>query len=717
MVSSLPQQTQTYNITNSLNRTITATTTLVQPASTQSVTQSTTIVSTNNKHNHLSLLQHLNCFEHRVCDFASEYGNKHIATSDANFARFDSYLNAAPGNVYLQLPVFSDIYHHSAGIDSDADIRDHIYHFGRVLLHHLCPHYDNDHSFSHYPYTLPRATETDTATTTLSITQTTSYPYTLPQATQINTATSTLSVTQTSSYPYTITATGDARLTLDVVGGPSLASSCRSSQSAMVSGPTTSGASYYHRLAVVPGHLNNDDHRDFHFYYDSRYHGDQLIATPRDHHSPSHTDDFIRGHLHPKCYTNTNHVARSADADQPDYEHNCLFDFFSGHEPATTTSVSGITSIRPPSAMSRPTSAYPSTCYVTYTSVQPASTSYVTSTTTLTQTTTSISVQPASTIVSTYVTTLVSTQPASTQYITSTLPPQTSTYVSTYSTTQIVTYTSIQPASTAYITNTATATTTLPASTITNTATSTPPRATQTLTTVQTVTTSYPVTSYITTTQSASTLTSTVVSYSTTTYLTTIFGTTTRPASTVTATQTQTTTSSSTPSTIPITFDEFIATTYGEEVYIYGSLPQLGTMPAGIQMSAANYTSTSNLWFITINVTAGTSFTYSFYTVDLNSANADYGINEYDPSPSYPYVAPSSGSPTLTHVWPTNGTTATQTILSTSSSTIFENPSCVTTAANYANNQTYISNPGARLKVSCNMDTANNDLSSFARAR
>ncbi|KAH9824643.1 histidine-tagged glucoamylase [Teratosphaeria destructans] len=372
-------------------------------------------------------------------------------------------------------------------------------------------------------------------------------------------------------------------------------------------------ASYNHRFAVLPGYLYNHNYRDFHLYHDSRYYGDQLIAAPGDHHSSSHPDDFIWG----------------------DYV------------PTNVTSTYTVTS----------TSAYPSIYYVTYTSVQPASTSYVTSTTTLTQTTTSISVQPASTVVSTYVTTVVSTQPASTQYITSTLPPQTSTYVSTYTTTQIVTYTSVQPASTAYITNTATATTTLPASTITNTATAlhgvkphhqAQPQPAQTAFDPAQQTdfsqfhapasdsdphnspNRHHVCSYITTTQSASTLTSTVVSYSTTTYVTTIIGTTTRPASTVTATQTQTTTSSSTPSIIPIIFDEFVSTIFGEEVYVYGSLPQLGTMSAGVQMSAANYTSTSNLWFITINVTAGTSFTYSFYTVDLSSANADYGVNEYD---------------------------------------------------------------------------------------
>ena len=81
------------------------------------------------------------------------------------------------------------------------------------------------------------------------------------------------------------------------------------------------------------------------------------------------------------------------------------------------------------------------TAVVTYTSVQPASTSYLTATTTFQQTTTQVSTQ------------LASTQTV-TQYTTLTPSTVTSTLYSTVQTTNVVTQTNTIPASSIYVTYT-----------------------------------------------------------------------------------------------------------------------------------------------------------------------------------------------------------------------------------------------------------------------
>jgi len=74
------------------------------------------------------------------------------------------------------------------------------------------------------------------------------------------------------------------------------------------------------------------------------------------------------------------------------------------------------------------------------------------------------------------------------------------------------------------------------------------------------------------------------------------------------------TTSCTTPTSVAVTFDEIATTTYGESVYIVGSISQLGSWNSNnaVALSASKYTSSDNLWYVTINLPAGTAFQYKY---------------------------------------------------------------------------------------------------------
>ncbi|CAK7238438.1 glycoside hydrolase 15 protein [Sporothrix eucalyptigena] len=90
-------------------------------------------------------------------------------------------------------------------------------------------------------------------------------------------------------------------------------------------------------------------------------------------------------------------------------------------------------------------------------------------------------------------------------------------------------------------------------------------------------------------------------------------------ATTVTVTTTVTTTSAcTTPTAVAVTFDAIVTTTYGENVFLSGSIAALGSWDTSdaIALSAADYTSTDNLWFATIDLPAGTTFEYKYLIVE-----------------------------------------------------------------------------------------------------
>ncbi|RHZ43995.1 putative glucan 1,4-alpha-glucosidase [Aspergillus thermomutatus] len=98
-------------------------------------------------------------------------------------------------------------------------------------------------------------------------------------------------------------------------------------------------------------------------------------------------------------------------------------------------------------------------------------------------------------------------------------------------------------------------------------------------------------------------------------------------------TTTSTTTACTTPTSVAVTFDEIATTTYGENVYIVGSISQLGNWDtnSAVALSASQYTSSNNLWYVTINLPAGTTFQYKYIRKETDGSV----VWESDPNRSY----------------------------------------------------------------------------------
>ncbi|OJJ55916.1 hypothetical protein ASPSYDRAFT_92119 [Aspergillus sydowii CBS 593.65] len=92
------------------------------------------------------------------------------------------------------------------------------------------------------------------------------------------------------------------------------------------------------------------------------------------------------------------------------------------------------------------------------------------------------------------------------------------------------------------------------------------------------------------------------------------------PTSTLTTTTTATPTEAvcapgtATATALPVVFEEKVQTVYGENVYIAGSIAQLGNWdPAkAVKLSADKYTAANPLWTVTVSLPVGTSFEYKF---------------------------------------------------------------------------------------------------------
>ncbi|PYH84985.1 acid-stable alpha-amylase [Aspergillus uvarum CBS 121591] len=141
-------------------------------------------------------------------------------------------------------------------------------------------------------------------------------------------------------------------------------------------------------------------------------------------------------------------------------------------------------------------------------------------------------------------------------------------------------------------------------------------------------------------------------STSTTTATTTTTLRTTTTTSTKTSTTTTTTTCAATTS-LPLTFIELVTTTYGEEIYLTGSIAALGnwatTAGTGgrVALSAANYSAAYPAWSATVSVPVGTSFEYKFFKVGSDGSTITW---ESDPNRSYAVTATACAGATATVV-------------------------------------------------------------------
>ncbi|KKK26755.1 glucoamylase precursor [Aspergillus rambellii] len=104
-------------------------------------------------------------------------------------------------------------------------------------------------------------------------------------------------------------------------------------------------------------------------------------------------------------------------------------------------------------------------------------------------------------------------------------------------------------------------------------------------------------------------------------------------STTTTTTTTATPTACSTPTSVAVTFDVTATTSWGENVFIAGSIPELGNWASSkaVALSAADYTDADHTWAVTMTLPAGTSFEYKF----LRVAKSGAVTWESDPNRSY----------------------------------------------------------------------------------
>ncbi|KAJ5449451.1 glycoside hydrolase superfamily [Penicillium daleae] len=122
-----------------------------------------------------------------------------------------------------------------------------------------------------------------------------------------------------------------------------------------------------------------------------------------------------------------------------------------------------------------------------------------------------------------------------------------------------------------------------------------------------------------------------------------------------TSTTLKTTTSSSTSCTqataLPVLFKEIVITSYGQNIYISGSISELGDWDTSnaIALSANQYTSSNPLWYVVVTIPVGTSFEYKFIEETSGSSTITW---ESDPNRSYTVPTGCAGSTaTVTATW------------------------------------------------------------------
>ncbi|KAJ5995875.1 hypothetical protein N7481_002852 [Penicillium waksmanii] len=102
---------------------------------------------------------------------------------------------------------------------------------------------------------------------------------------------------------------------------------------------------------------------------------------------------------------------------------------------------------------------------------------------------------------------------------------------------------------------------------------------------------------------------------------------------------------------LPVLFKETVTTSYGQEIYLSGSISQLGSWDTddAIALSADQYTSSNHLWYVQVTIPVGSSFQYKFIEKTSGSSSVTW---ESDPDRSYTVPTGCSGSTaTVTATW------------------------------------------------------------------
>ncbi|KAF3768930.1 glycoside hydrolase family 13 /Carbohydrate-binding module family 20 [Cryphonectria parasitica EP155] len=109
-----------------------------------------------------------------------------------------------------------------------------------------------------------------------------------------------------------------------------------------------------------------------------------------------------------------------------------------------------------------------------------------------------------------------------------------------------------------------------------------------------------------------------------------------------------TTTGNCTSSSVAITFDEIVSTTYGTTIKISGDISTLGDWDTSdaLALSASQYTSSDPLWDLTVDLTPGAVVEYKFISVDSS------GDVTWEADPNHTLTVPCSAT-TVSASWQT----------------------------------------------------------------
>ncbi|KAJ5588004.1 uncharacterized protein N7459_003769 [Penicillium hispanicum] len=94
---------------------------------------------------------------------------------------------------------------------------------------------------------------------------------------------------------------------------------------------------------------------------------------------------------------------------------------------------------------------------------------------------------------------------------------------------------------------------------------------------------------------------------------------------------------------LPVLFKEMVTTSYGENMYISGSIGELGNWNTddAVALSANEYTSSNPLWYVEVTIPIGTFFEYKFIKKTDGSSSVEW---EGDPNRSYTVPTGCSGT-------------------------------------------------------------------------
>ena len=132
-------------------------------------------------------------------------------------------------------------------------------------------------------------------------------------------------------------------------------------------------------------------------------------------------------------------------------------------------------------------------------------------------------------------------------------------------------------------------------------------------------------------------------STSTTTKASTSTTTTTSKSTSTSHSSTSTGTTCTQATAIPVLFEEIVTTSYGENIYLSGSISQLGDWDTddAVALSANEYTSSDHLWYVVVTLPVGTSFEYKFIEKTDGSSSVEW---ESDPNRCYSVPSGCSGT-------------------------------------------------------------------------